>query len=45
MKNSETIKDVAGIIILYLVLVLGILAIDARMEDINSHQNIASLRN
>ncbi len=44
MKNSETIKNVAGIIVFYLVLILGVIAIDARMEVVNSNQNIASLR-
>ncbi len=45
MKKSETIKDVAGIIILFLVLALGIVAINTRMGEFNSNQNIASLRN
>ncbi len=45
MKNSETIKNVAGIILLYLVIILGVVAMDARMEVINNNQNIASLQN
>lgn len=45
MKNSETIKNVAGIILLYLVIILGVIAMDARMEVINNNQNIASLQN
>ncbi len=46
MKNSETIKNVAGVIVLYLIIILGVIAVDARMEVINSRTtNVASLGN
>ncbi len=45
MKHSETMRNVAGIIVFYLILILGVVAIDARMEVINNNQNIASLGN
>lgn len=34
--KNEFVRNLAGVIILYLVLVLGVIAINARMESINS---------
>ena len=42
MKN-EMIKDMAGIIILYLILVLGVVALNARMEGFKADTNIIVL--
>lgn len=36
MLKNETVKNIAGVIILYLIIILGILAINARLESINT---------
>ncbi len=44
MKN-ETIRNMAGIILFYLFIVLGIVAINARMASIASNTNTVTLSN
>lgn len=44
MKN-ETIKNVAGIILFYLLIIFGVIAINYRLETIPESSNIAILGN
>ena len=41
--KKETIRNVAGILLLYLVIVLGVIAVNARMEAIEAENTIISL--
>lgn len=44
MKN-ETIKNVAGIILFYLLIIFGVIAINYRLETLPESSNIAILGN
>lgn len=44
MRN-ETIKNVAGVILFYLLIIFGVIAINYRLENLNENYNIASFRN
>ena len=45
MKMNEKIMNLVGVILFYLVLILGVVAINARMESINNSENAISLEN
>ncbi|MGN1371112.1 MAG: hypothetical protein ACI4XM_02370 [Candidatus Coprovivens sp.] len=44
MKN-ETIRNMAGIILFYLFIVLGVVAINARMASISENANVVTMSN
>ncbi len=44
MKN-ETMKNMAGVILFYLLIVLGVIVINARMESIPDVSNTVTLSN
>lgn len=44
MKN-ETIRNMAGIILFYLFIVLGVVAINARMASIAENANVVTMSN
>lgn len=44
MKN-ETIRNVAGVVLFYLLIVLGVVAINYRIETLNETGNTISLGN
>ena len=41
--KTETMKNVAGVILLYLVVILGIVLVNARMGEINESNQVISL--
>ena len=41
--KKETLRNVAGILLFYLVIVLGVIALNARLETIENEQTIISL--
>lgn len=43
MKN-ETIKNLAGVVLLYLVLIIGVIAINARIEQTQDINPVVSLQ-
>lgn len=43
--KKEMIRNVAGIMLFYLLIVLGVVAINARLETINNVGQSVSLRN
>ncbi len=43
--KSETIKNVAGVILFYLLIIVGVIAINYRLEYINETQNIVAFGN
>lgn len=45
IMKSETIKNVAGVILFYLLIIVGVIAINYRLEYINETQNIVAFGN
>ena len=41
--KSETMKNVAGVILLYIIVLFGIVIINARMGEVNESSQIISL--
>lgn len=41
--KTETMKNVAGVILLYIVVILGIVLVNARMGEINESHQVISL--
>ena len=41
--KSETMKNVAGVILLYVIVILGIVLVNARMGEINESHQVISL--
>ena len=41
--KSETMKNVAGVILLYAIVLLGIVIVNARMGEVNESNQIISL--
>ncbi len=43
MMKSETMKNVAGILLLYVIIILGVVLVNARMGEINESTKVISL--
>ena len=41
--KKETLRNVAGILLFYLIIVFGVIAVNARLETIESNDTIISL--
>lgn len=41
--KTETMKNVAGVILLYVIVILGIVLVNARMGEINESNQVISL--
>ena len=41
--KTETMKNVAGVILLYVIVILGIVLVNARMREINESNQVISL--
>lgn len=43
IMKDERVRNVAGVLVFYLILVLGVIAVNARMENVNNSTSQAVL--